>query len=567
MLKRISFYFLQKPEDIGLDNYMVLVFCFLTAILGFLGTIINIGLHFSWFTIISTLIPAVIFSFMYLYSRVKKKYIISKYIIIIFSLILLDFQWFINYGSSGPILYLFVVLESFIIIFFKKGEKIFLTIMVFINVTTLFFVEYRYPMTIGQYSSDSDRLLDLYWGLIIYLFLSIILLNIAIQFYIKQQEKAELSDKLKSAFLANMSHEIRTPMNGILGFAELLKKPDLSGKEQKDFISIIEKSGARLLSIINNIIDISKIESGLMNVDLKESDINEQLEYIYNFFKPEADRKHIHLTIKNLLSPDEAVVKTDIEKLYAILINLVKNAIKYTHNGFIEFGVRKKTDVKPAVLEFFVKDSGIGIPKDRHEVIFERFIQADISDKSAYQGAGLGLSISKAFAEMLGGKIWLESEPGKGSAFYFTIQFIPDENAISVKKINAQVNETKENLKNLKILIVEDDEVSEILISGSVKKFSKEILKVKTGIAAVEAFQNNPDINLVFMDIKLPEMNGYEATREIRKFNKDVIIIAQTAYALSGDRERSMEAGCNDHITKPIRDGALENIIHEYFKT
>jgi len=567
MLKRISFYFLQKPEDIGLDNYMVLVFCFLTAILGFLGTIINIGLHFSWFTIISTLIPAVIFSFMYLYSRVKKKYIISKYIIIIFSLILLDFQWFINYGSSGPILYLFVVLESFIIIFFKKGEKIFLTIMVFINVTTLFFVEYRYPMTIGQYSSDSDRLLDLYWGLIIYLFLSIILLNIAIQFYIKQQEKAELSDKLKSAFLANMSHEIRTPMNGILGFAELLKKPDLSGKEQKDFISIIEKSGARLLSIINDIIDISKIESGLMNVDLKESDINEQLEYIYNFFKPEADRKHIHLTIKNLLSPDEAVVKTDIEKLYAILINLVKNAIKYTHNGFIEFGVRKKTDVKPAVLEFFVKDSGIGIPKDRHEVIFERFIQADISDKSAYQGAGLGLSISKAFAEMLGGKIWLESEPGKGSAFYFTIQFIPDENAISVKKINAQVNETKENLKNLKILIVEDDEVSEILISGSVKKFSKEILKVKTGIAAVEAFQNNPDINLVFMDIKLPEMNGYEATREIRKFNKDVIIIAQTAYALSGDRERSMEAGCNDHITKPIRDGALENIIHEYFKT
>jgi len=243
------------------------------------------------------------------------------------------------------------------------------------------------------------------------------------------KEKAEESDRLKSAFLANMSHEIRTPMNGILGFAELLKEPNLTGKEQQEYIKIIEKSGARMLNIINDIVDISKIESGLMEVSIKESNINEQIEYIYIFFRPEVEGKGMQLSYRNGLVSSESIIKTDREKLFAILTNLVKNAIKYTNKGSIEFGYDHVETHGPrnigagsASLQFYVKDTGIGIPKDRQEAIFERFIQADISDKYAYQGAGLGLSISKAYVEMLGGRIWVESEEGKGSTFYFTLK-------------------------------------------------------------------------------------------------------------------------------------------------
>jgi len=237
------------------------------------------------------------------------------------------------------------------------------------------------------------------------------------------KDHAEQSDHLKSAFLANMSHEIRTPMNGILGFSELLKEPGLTGDQQQEYIKIIEKSGARMLNIINDIVDISKIEAGLMEINIKESNINEQIDFIHTFFKPEMDRKGIRFFSKKSLPLKEATIHTDREKIYAILTNLVKNAIKYTDEGSIEFGYNLKTESQIKVLEFFIKDTGIGIPKHRQKAVFERFIQADITDKMARQGAGLGLSISKAFVELLGGKIWVSSEEGKGSTFYFTLPY------------------------------------------------------------------------------------------------------------------------------------------------
>jgi len=216
------------------------------------------------------------------------------------------------------------------------------------------------------------------------------------------KDHAEQSDRLKSAFLANMSHEIRTPMNGILGFAELLKEPNLTGEEQQEYIEIIEKSGVRMLNIINDIVDISKIEAGLMEVNLTESNGNEQIEYIYTFFKPEVEGKGMQFSYRHGMLSSESIIKTDREKLYAILTNLIKNAIKYTNKGAIEFGYDYVVEMHGrASLQFFVKDTGIGIPKDRQGAIFERFIQADISDKHSYQGAGLGLSISKAYVEML----------------------------------------------------------------------------------------------------------------------------------------------------------------------
>lgn len=366
---------------------------------------------------------------------------------------------------------------------------------------------------------------------------------------IKAKEVAEESDRLKSAFLANMSHEIRTPMNGILGFAELLKQPSLKGDDQQKYIQIIERSGHRMLNIINDIIDISKVEAGLMKINISQSNVNEQVEYIYTFFKPEVQSKRLNFLIKTPLPSNEAMVFTDREKLFAILTNLVKNAIKYTPIGSIEVGY----ELKPPFFEFFVKDTGIGVPEDRKLAIFERFVQADIEDRQVYQGAGLGLAISKAYVEMLGGKIWVESSLGKGSQFYFTLP-CTQSNKDETTNINqpTQLSIDPKSMAKLKILLVEDDPTSTFLLKEFTASYCKDLVHTSNGLEAVSIFKEHNDFDLVLMDIQLPGQDGYNAIREIRKTNPNVLIIAQTAYGLAGDKEKAIEAGSNDYLAKPI---------------
>ncbi len=377
---------------------------------------------------------------------------------------------------------------------------------------------------------------------------------------IKAKEIAEDSDKFKSTLLTNMSHEIRTPMNGILGFAELLKEPNLTSEELQNFIKTIGISSARMLNTVNNVEDFSKIKSGLMKVNKQDSNINEQIEFVYNFFKPEVESKGMQFSFKNGLPSNEAIIKTDFEKIYSILINLVKNAIKYSDKGSIEFGYEKIGKY----LEFFVKDCGIGIPMDKHEAIFEPFIQTDIGDTKALQITDLGLSISKSYVEILNGKIWVESKEGKGSIFYFTIPY----NAVSEEKIalkNAVIEKDSDvQIRNLKILIADDDEISRYLLTLRIKNFSREILNAQTGLEAVVTCRNNPDLDLILMDIKMPDMDGYEATCQIRQFNTNVVIIAQTAFAFSDKKEKAIEAGCNDYISKPINMTLLYELIKKY---
>lgn len=384
-------------------------------------------------------------------------------------------------------------------------------------------------------------------------------LSIVIQRYemisnlIEAKERAIESDRLKSAFLANMSHEIRTPMNGIMGFLQLLNDVDLTSDDRQYYFDIINKSGERLLSTINDIIEISKIESGQLNVVHSNVNIKEILNFHYNFFKKQTDEKGILLTMKCCEDVSE-IVLCDQHILDGILTNLIKNAVKFTEFGEIEFG----TFLKDESLVFYVKDTGAGISKNRLEAIFDRFVQADLDYKRPHEGSGLGLSIVKAYADLINGRVWVESEERKGSIFYFSVPYKP-------LKINEQLlyGEISQNFKGVygRILIAEDDEACYKLLENCLKGEKFSLLHAWNGEEALCMMRDNPDISLILMDLRMPLMDGLNAARKIRQFNKTVKIIAVTVNALSIDKKIALNSGCDDYILKPVnRKNLIETI-------
>jgi signal transduction histidine kinase len=372
-------------------------------------------------------------------------------------------------------------------------------------------------------------------------------------------EKATESDRLKTAFLQNISHEIRTPMNGIFGFSDLLRNNLISEKEHESYINAILKSGDRMLNTLGDLMDISKLETGHVELNISTSNVNEELENLFILFKTEVEKKGLHFSYSTKLLSKDAFIETDSGKLHSIMANLISNSIKYCHNGSIEFGYTIKEDC----IEFYVSDTGIGIPAERHSAIFDRFVKSDIEDKDVYEGTGLGLSISKAYVEMLGGNISVDSVVGQGSKFYFTHPHNRSPRLNVDSKAESPVIQFNKQIDGLKILVAEDDFIATEYLSIIMHDISSAILRASNGHEAVKICRNNSDIDMIFMDLKMPIVDGYEATKQIREFNKEVIIIAQIAYALAGDREKALNAGCNDYISKPINKSALIEIINK----
>jgi signal transduction histidine kinase/ActR/RegA family two-component response regulator len=358
------------------------------------------------------------------------------------------------------------------------------------------------------------------------------------------EQKAIEGDRLKTAFLQNISHEIRTPMNSIVGFAELLKNNNAAKEEKAMYIDMISKGSDQLLNIVNEVLDISLIETGNIRINKKKVNLNDLLDELYQSFKPLIN-KNIAFSATKGLSGDKAFIMTDVIKLRQVLNNLINNAVKFTDKGQIRYGYTLKNNE----LEFFIEDTGIGIRSEFHEKIFERFRKIGQDTLRLYEGVGLGLAICKGNIDLLKGTIWVESEENKGSKFIFTIPYEPVKEK---EQLNIRKTENIKDLSDITLLVAEDDEVNYIYIKEIFRGTGARLIHAINGKEAVELCQNNK-INIILIDIKMPVMNGYEAIKQIRKLYPDIPIIAQTAFALSDEMLKAFNAGSSDYISKPFK--------------
>jgi PAS domain S-box-containing protein len=370
---------------------------------------------------------------------------------------------------------------------------------------------------------------------------------------------AEESDKLKSSFLANIGHEIRTPLNAIMGFSEFLLDAGLSDEKREGYVQIIKGSSSQLLSVISDIIDISTIEVDQIEVDSELVNINDLLNELFVTYKKLVAVKKLSMRY-SCGRPNELIqVKTDGNRIKQVLCNLLNNAIKFTKEGEIEFGYK----IEKKFIEFYVKDCGIGIGPENHELIFQRFRKVANTNGQIYSGNGLGLSISKALVEKLGGIISVDSKLGSGSTFTFTIPYQKKTNAKVSPALTATHGEL--NMINEKtILIVEDEKNSYALIEEFLSGKNIKLIHAWDGGEAVEQVKKRNDISLVLMDIRMPVMDGYEATKLIKKISPNLPVIAQTAFAGNHDKAQALEAGFDNYISKPILRDTLVELITNY---
>ncbi|MFO8002505.1 MAG: ATP-binding protein, partial [Marinilabilia sp.] len=379
---------------------------------------------------------------------------------------------------------------------------------------------------------------------------------------IDAREKARESDLLKAAFLQNMSHEIRTPMNAILGFSELAKMPGTPQEKRTSYLSIVIDSTQRLLGVVDDIVDISRLETG--NLILKNNPIRLKgfMLSLYESFKNETGSDVIMKAPDVDATLHSATISVDADRLKQVMEKLLSNAVKFTKHGEIKFGCHK---IGGAV-RFYVEDSGIGIQPDMYNLIFQPFYQLDMGATRTFGGNGLGLTIASRIVEKMGGEIKMDSNPGEGSVFFFDIR--PDSHDIEDFSGSDEIPGGEEREEHT-ILIAEDDEINFILLREILDhEFGEGVVRViraATGNEAIEIFREQEDsIDLVLMDVKMPDLGGISATREIKRIQPSVPVIAQTALAMTQDRDEMLDAGCDDYLTKPIRRELLVDTVSKY---
>ncbi len=542
---------------------------FYSIIIGILATIVNILLIMNILLTIIMVMGTLIFIILYYFSRFKNYYKPVLWIFILFIMTVFPFSWFLNAGLMGSTLYVGIILLVLFIIITRGVLKIYVSLLFITEIFTTILIEYKRPDLITSYMNRDQQFADISMTLAF----SLVILTVVIIFIKKnidvERLKAEENNLLKTYFLANISHEIRTPMNGILGFTELLRENDLPESERDRYLNVIRTSGNHLLKLINDVINISRIEAGHSEINERTFNINTLLRDLFDFFKIQISRDNREIDFKYNFHFDDnsAFISADDIKIRQTLLNLLGNAYKFTETGSIEFGysLQESSSRKYSNLLFYVKDTGIGIGTPDQKMIFDIFKQVDDSHTRKYGGTGLGLSITRRLVELMGGEIWVESDLDSGSTFYFTIPYTAAHQ--NSENLHAAVVRS-ENMgdNNGLVLIVEDNDDSYRYLERVLEKQGFTLLRAVNGREAVEFARMYINIMIILMDIQLPVMNGYEATKRIREFNPSVPIIAQTGNAFEEDRLKCLEAGCSSFITKPLDINHLLDIISNFLK-
>lgn len=564
---------MEKTID-SLETKMLKLTCILVFILAFIQTLIKMFLK-SELPILYVTGSVSILSIASWW--ILKRFEMFKTIRISLTVLIaagINLAWYLSYSSVGPILMLFILFIVFVVFVWPTKTGNIIISLLMLNLLLLFYLDYNYHDLFPGYTSEHSRIADVYIGTFIAAVIIFLFGFQAKLFYLKKYREARKSDELKSAFLTTMSHELRTPLNAIIGFSDLIDN-ELEKAEVINYANIIHSSGIHLLRIIEDMFDLSLIESNQIKIRKETFELQPFLINIHEIItneKKNANKENLKLNLIIPVNSDPIILHTDPERFKQIFINLLKNAIKFTHEGQINFGYtteKEITNSKITTLKFFVEDTGIGISKENIKTIFDIFSQVENDLTRHYDGIGIGLSISKKLTHALGGNLWVESVLGKGSTFYFTIPGIKIESSTQEIQTKRGIERgttplQKKEVQNKTVLIVEDDEISYEYLKTVIRKSEIDLIWAKNGKESIDICRKNPDINLVLMDINLPLMNGFEATKAIKEFRPDLPIIAQTAYFVSGDREKLLAAGCDDYIVKPIYKRELLNKVNKF---
>jgi signal transduction histidine kinase/CheY-like chemotaxis protein len=546
-------------DQISSERHFVTLSTFIGSFFLMMLCIVHIIMGLKLVPVIIAGISSIVMLSLYYFVRFRGCLYIPKVILTGLGLIMLDITWYNKFMSNGPVLF-FILIFAALVIWVWEGKCLaILLAYYFLNLAVLGFIDSNAPDYLFKYPQPDKRSLDIYLSFFLYSSLLIILLYLIKKEFIRQREKAINSDQLKSAFLANMSHEIRTPMNAIVGFSELLGSVNSSDNKQQ-YISIIQNSSNNLLRLINDIIDLSKIEAG--DLEIKYSDINLrdlfiELKDLYSIELVKREKSGIKISY--ILPDEDLIIQSDPLRLRQVLSNLLNNAVKFTARGSIIFRCERKAKD----LVFSVSDTGTGIPEEDQKRIFDRFTKFNYNGMNT-EGSGIGLAIVERIVTLLNGKVWFDSVEGEGTNFFFSLPYLaPSSLSKSFKRIE-KISAASDDKSMKHILVVEDDEVSFMLIKELLRSLSIEVHHVTDGRDAISFVKANPDVSFILMDIKLPSIDGYEATRTIKQTHPGIPVIAQTAYAMTGDREKAIAAGCVDYIDKPLNSEKLVELVRKY---
>ena len=559
LLSAISFK-LDPDERIDFDKGFLLPL----SIVGIFFSVVSIAVNtFLEFKLELYIIPfaSLLLLIVIYYLGQKEKFVkLAKWFFIITVLIISNLVWYYNYGSQSYWYYLLVLLYSYLIFMMSGRQLAIVSLVFFANVAILFAYEYIHPNALGDYVDSKTRIIDSYAAILLFGVSAYILMSLTKRYYLQEYKKAREADHLKSLFLSNLSHEIRTPLNAIIGFSGVIADEALSKEEKLHYQSIIENSSDSLLQLIDDALDASLIEAGQITLEAESFCVNDlitKLETTYVQTAGETNKPGV--TIKGE-SPDEIVFITfDQVRLNQIFVKLIDNALKFTEKGFVKFGFK----VEENLLHFYVSDSGIGIEDKYKELIFDRFFKIEDQIETLYRGAGLGLYLTKRNVALLKGRIWVESKMGAGSTFHVMLPAPDLEIKKQLKRADSSDDKPIQMRKVLKLLIVEDDSASMTLLSQIVSPFTGQLFKAVNGFEAVDIFKENSTIELVLLDIQLPDSNGFEILKQLRYINPRVKVIAQTAYVSEKDKKMCFDAGFDEYLAKPIDKKKLLAVINK----